>query len=33
MDIVLTSKEIFLELAVPKKWAKCLQTTSYGIVN
>ena len=33
MDMALTSKELFLILAVPKKLTKFLQTTSCGIVN
>ena len=33
MDMVLTSKELFLKLAVPKKQAKSLKTTLCGIVN
>ena len=33
MDMVLTSKYLFLKLAVPKKQAKSLKTTLWGIVN
>ena len=33
MDIVLTSKELFLKLVIPKMQAKSLQTTLCGIVN
>ena len=33
MYMVLTSKELFLKLAVPKKQAKSLKTTLCGIVN
>ena len=33
MDMVLTSKELLLKLAVPKKQAKSLKTTLCGIVN
>ena len=33
MDVDLTSEELFLKLAVPKKKVKCLQTISCGIVN
>ena len=33
MDIVLTSKKLFLKLAVHKKQAKSLKTTLCGIVN
>ena len=33
MDIVLTSKELFLKLAVLKKQAKSLKTTLCGTVN
>ena len=33
MDMVLTSKELLLKLAVPKKQAKPLKTTLGGIVN
>ena len=33
MDMLLATKELFLKLTVPKKEAKCLQTTSCGIVN
>ena len=31
--MLLTSKEVFLKLAVPKKQAKSLKTTLCGIVN
>ena len=33
MDMVLTSKELFLKLALPKKQAKILKTTLFEIVN
>ena len=33
MGMVLTSEELFLKLAVPKKQAKSLKTTLCGIVN
>ena len=32
-DMVLTSKELLLKLAVPKKQTKSLKTTLYEIVN
>ena len=33
MDMVLTSKEMLLKLAVPKNQVKCLKITLCGIVN
>ena len=33
MDMVLTSKELFLKLAVLKKLVESLKTILYGIVN
>ena len=33
IDMVLTSKKLFLKLAVPKKQAKSLKTTLCRIVN